>query len=94
MKEKEENDKIVAERNNEINTLNNKIEYDKLTYHFNDFNSPLALMREIKDGSIDLEKAKQNQEKIRSNVSETTREKWEHKSKVQKITINNLKDHL
>ena len=34
LKAKEIYDKIVAERKNEINTLNNKIEYDKLTFHF------------------------------------------------------------
>ena len=27
-------DKIVAERNNELNTLNNRIKYDELKYHF------------------------------------------------------------
>ena len=61
-------DKIAAERNIEINTLNNKIKYGHLTYHFksgdripisfNDFNCPLGLIRKIKDGSIHLEKAK------------------------------------
>ena len=70
--------------------MNNKVEYDKLTYHFEiedritiifkDFNCPLGLIRKIKDGFIDLEKAKENQEKFRSNLSETTKEKWEHKS--------------
>ena len=34
MKEKEIYDKIVAEMNDEINTLNNKTKYDKLTYYF------------------------------------------------------------
>ena len=34
LKEKELNDKTADKRNNEINTLNNKIKYDKLTYYF------------------------------------------------------------
>ena len=34
LKEKEISEKILAERENEINTLNNKTEYDKLMYHF------------------------------------------------------------
>ena len=34
LKEKGLNDKTAAKRNNEINTLNNKIKYDKLTYYF------------------------------------------------------------
>ena len=63
--------------------MNNKIEYDKLKYHFksenrttiyfNTLNRPLGLIRKVKDGSIDLEKAKENQEKFRSNLSEITR---------------------
>ena len=32
LKKKELYDKFVNEKNNEINTLNNKIKYDKLTY--------------------------------------------------------------
>ena len=93
LKAKEIYDKIVAERKNKINTLNNKIEYDKLTYRFKrkdripitfkEFNRPLGLLRKIKDGSIDLEKAKENQEKFRSNPSETTRAKWKLKSEEQ-----------
>ena len=68
LKEEEIYDRIVTENKNEINNLNNKIEYDKLKYHyksenrtpisFNSFDLPLGLMRKIKDGSIDLEKAK------------------------------------
>ena len=50
---------------------------------FDNFDRPLGLIRKINDGSIDLEIC-------RSNTSETTREKWEHKSKEQKNTINNL----
>ena len=79
LNEKELYKKIVAEKNNEIHTLNNKIKYDKLTYsfksegripiRFNGFNRPLGLIRKI----IDLEKAKDNQEKFRSNLSEPTR---------------------
>ena len=52
LKEKEIYDKTVAEWNNEINTLNNKTEYGKLTYYlesedtipidFNDFNRPFG----------------------------------------------------
>ena len=34
LKEKEIYDKIDAERNNEIYTLNNRIKYGKLTYYF------------------------------------------------------------
>ena len=93
LKDKELCDKFV--------TLNKKIEYDKLTYYFksedgipisfNGFNRPLGLIRDIKDGSVDLEKAKENQEKFRSNISETTRGKWENKLEEQKNTTNNLK---
>ena len=77
MKEKESYNKIVAERSNEINTLKNKIKYDKLTYHFkseneipipisfNIFNRPLGLIRKIKDDSIYLENSRQKQEKFK-----------------------------
>ena len=66
LKGKEIYDKIVAERNNEINTLSNEMEHDKLTHYFksedripigfNGYNRPLDLIRKIKDSSIDLEK--------------------------------------
>ena len=78
LKAKEIYDKIVAERRNEINTLNNKIEYDKLTFHFKrkdripinfkDFDRPLGLIRKIKDGCIDLKKAKENPKKLRKKI--------------------------
>ena len=92
LKENEICVKIVAD----INTLNNKIEYNKLMCHFtienrapvsfNSFSHPLGLIRKIKDCSIGLEKAKENQEKFRSNLSEITRGKWEHKSEELKNT--------
>ena len=81
--------------------MNNKIKLDKLTYDFksenrtpiscNTFNRPLALIRNIKDVSIDLEKGKENQEKFKSNLNEAITGKWEHKSEEQKNTINNPK---
>ena len=40
---------------------------------------------------LQIQKQKKNQEIFRSNISETTRGKWEHKSEEQKSTINNLK---
>ena len=68
-------DRIVAEGNNETKTLNSKIKYDKLMYYlksadgisisFNDFNCPLGLIRQINDGSIELEKANDKQESFR-----------------------------
>ena len=72
MKEKEICNKLAVEKKNQINILNYEIKYDKLTYYlknknetpirFNAFNRPLGFIRKIKDGSIDLEKAKENQE--------------------------------
>ena len=101
MKEKEICDNVGTEIINEINTLNNKIKHDKLMYNFesenrtsiscNAFNRPLALIRNIKDISIDLEKGKENQEKFKSNLNETIIGKWEHKSEEQKNAINNPK---
>ena len=68
LKEKEIYDKIVAERNNEINIWNNKIKYNKWKYYFknddriprsvNNFNRPLGLKRKIIDSS--MKKAKEN----------------------------------
>ena len=65
---------IVAEEKNEINPLNNKIENDKLKYHFksenrkpisfNSFNLRHGLIRKLEDSSIDLEKAKENLDQI------------------------------
>ena len=73
MKKKDIYDKIAIERSIEINTLSNKIKYDKLTYYFknenrtliifNGYTRPLGFIRKIKDGSTDLEKAKEYQEK-------------------------------
>ena len=75
--------------------MNNKTEYDKLTCHFKNedripisfkgFNRPLGLIRKIKDGSIDLEKSKENQENLTSNLGETTRRKWELNQKSKKV---------
>ena len=90
LKEKGICDKIVAKRSNETNTLNDKIRLYKLTYHFknedstpisfNGFHRPLGFLRKIKDGFIDLEKTKENQEKIKSNLKERIGVKWEDKS--------------
>ena len=74
--------KIVAERNNEIITLNYKI---------NGFNRPLGFIRKIKNGSIDLEKAKENQKEFRLNLGETPKRKWDYKSEEQKSTMNKIK---
>ena len=86
LKEKEIYDKIVPERPNEINNLKNKIKYDKLTHYFksedeipipfNGSNRPLGLIKKINN--------EKNGEKFRSNLSETTRGKWKHKSERQK----------
>ena len=35
---------------------------NRIPISFNGFNRPLGLIRKIRDGSIDLEKAKENQE--------------------------------
>ena len=48
-------------------------------------------MRKINYGSIDLEKAKENEERFRSNLSVITRRKCKYKSEEQKNTINNVK---
>ena len=54
IKQKEILDKLIAGKNNEIKTLNNKIKYDYLTYYFkteinpisfNDFNRLLGLKK-------------------------------------------------
>ena len=83
MKEKEIYGKIAAEKSNEKYCLNNKIKHDKLKYHlksenrtpiiFNGFKCPIGLIRKKKDGFVDLEKAKENQEKFKSNLNETIR---------------------
>ena len=100
LKEKEICDKIVAKRSNETNTLNDKIRLYKWTYHFknedstpisfNGFHRPLGFLRKIKDGFIDLEKTKENQEKIKSNLKERIGVKWEDKSEKQKNNVNSL----
>ena len=55
--------------------MNNKIKYDQfrqknedgISINSNDVNRPSDYIRKILDGFIDLEKAKENQEKLRSN---------------------------
>ena len=81
--------------------MSKKIKYDELTYYFksenskpisfNVFNCPLGLVRKIKDGSLDLEEERENQKEFKSNLSETTRGKWECKSEKQGSTIDNIK---
>ena len=89
--------KIAAVKKNEINTLNSKMEFDKLRYQFKidnrtsiNFSTLNCPLRKIKDGSINLEKEKGNQKKYRSNLSEVIRGEWEQKSEVHKKTINNM----
>ena len=48
---------------------------DRIPISFNGFNRPLGVIRKTKDGSIGPEKAKEDQEKFRSNLNEITREK-------------------
>ena len=74
--------------------MKNEIKYHELTYHFksenrkainfNDVNRQLGLIRKIRDGSIDLEKAKEYEEKFGLNLRKTTRGKWYHKPEEQK----------
>ena len=66
MKEKEACDRIVAKRKNEINTLNNKTEYDKLLYHFK---SEDGIRIRLKNVNCP------NRQKFGSNLSEIKREK-------------------
>ena len=78
MKEKEIYGKIAAEKSNEINCLNNKLTYhlkseNRTPIIFNGFKCPIGLIRKKKDGFVDLEKAKENQEKFKSNLNETIR---------------------
>ena len=71
LKEKEACDRIVAKRKNEVNTLNNKTEYDKLLYHFESEHEIRVRFKNVKnDGIIDLEKANKNRQKFGSNLSE------------------------
>ena len=97
LKKKEIYDTIVAEKSNEINNLHNTTKYDTLTYHyinenstpisFNGFNRPLGLIRKVKNGSIDLEKATENQEKIESDLNKTTGSINQKSKKLQLIII-------
>ena len=63
-------DERVVERKNETNTMNEKVSYNDLTYYFLkkeskpicfiDYNRPLGLLRKIKEGNTELEKARKN----------------------------------
>ena len=66
MKEKEACDRIVAKRKNEINTLNNKTEYDKLLYHFKSEDGIRIRLKNVNSP---------NRQKFGSNLSEIKREK-------------------
>ena len=89
--------KLLLKKSNEINNLYNKIKYDKLTYHyinenntrisFNGFNRRLGLIRKVKNGSIDLEKETENQEKIESDLNKTTGSINQKSKKLQLIII-------
>ena len=89
--------KLLLKKSNEINNLYNKIKYDKLMYHyinenntpisFNGFNRRLGLIRKVKNGSIDLEKATENQEKIESDLNKTTGSINQKSKKLQLIII-------
>ena len=88
IKQKKILDKLIAAIDNEINTLNQRSDYNNLTYcfktkskpiSFSNFDRPLGFKRKIINGYIDLQKAKENQEEFKSNLSQIKREKPEHK---------------
>ena len=97
MKKKEIYDKLVAERKNVINTSNEKVKYNNLTYHFFqkreskpvsfiDFNCQLGLLRKIRDDDIELKIGRKNQKEFKSNLNEIVRRQW-NKSEEQKSII-------
>ena len=91
LKEREIHDKLVAEKNNEISTLNQKITYNSLTHlvSFSNFNRPLGLKRIKISDSISLKDSKRNWEENESSVSQLTRRRWEQKSEELKGKIKN-----
>ena len=98
-KQKKICDELVTEKKNEINTLIEKINYNDLTCYlkknkpisFINFNRPLSLLRKIKDGDIELEKARQNQKDFKSGLNEIVKVKEEYKLEEQKSAIKNIK---
>ena len=75
LQEKELYDKFVAETN--YDKLKNYFKSeDTIPISFDGFNCPIDLTRKIKDGSIDLEKAKKKSGKIEN------KSKWNNKRKM------------
>ena len=77
----------------DFNNLTDKFKDENLTLkHFIGFIAPLNIYENIKNGNISIEKAKENQNQFKSNLSAITTENPEFKSKDQLDAIENIKN--
>ena len=82
--------------------INNKIDCNDLIYSFKikssapinfiKFKGPFGIFREIRDGSISLTKAEENQEDFKKEIDQITLGNPQHKEKYQLDTIKSVKN--
>ena len=84
----------------EIQNLCKQIDFNNLTYYFKNYRDPkkfivfkgiLGFYRNINDGYTTLEKAEESKKKLKSDLNEIVKGKWEYTSEEQKNAIKILK---
>ena len=95
-------DKLSRERIAEICNVSKDIDFNNLTYYFEDsnlapinfisFRGPLNIYEEIKNGNVWTEKVEEEQKQFKSKLNEITTKNSKTKSKDQVYTIKNIEN--
>ena len=93
LKYKEIFNELYNERIGEIYNVSKEINFNNLAYHFKDsntapinfidFNGPMHICDEIKNGNISTSKIEEDQKQFKSKINEITTGNLKHKSKDQ-----------
>ena len=97
--QKENYDRLLDERVDEIPKIRGQINYNKLIYYFTTpdiapinfikFKGPFNTFKEIRDGDKTLQEIKEDQKKLKSSLGELTSGNPKHKSEYQLDTTKN-----
>ena len=91
-------EELVKERFDKIEELTDEINQNDLIYYFksntsrkrfDDFNNCMELFKKLKSGKMKLEEAKKQQNLLKSNLNEKSRERY--KSEEKKSALENIK---
>ena len=98
--QKENYDRLLDERVDEIPKIRGQINYNKLIYYFTTpdiapinfikFKGPFNTFKEIRDGDKTLQEIKEDQKKLKSSLGELTSGNPKHKREYQLDTTKNV----